>query len=117
MGVDLGTPGGAEVLRRLAATADVLVENFRPGTLEKWGLGPDTLHELNPGLVLVRLTGVGQESPYARRPDFGTLAGSFVQQPPLQQELQARHIHGSRWENVGMKIDDRHPSSGKSFSV
>ena len=74
IGLDLGTPGGAEVLRRLAATADVLVENFRPGTLEKWGLGPDALHELNPGLVLVRLTGFGQDGPYARRPGFGTLA-------------------------------------------
>ena len=74
IGLDLGTPGGAEVLRRLAATADVLVENFRPGTLEKWGLGPDALLERNPGLVLVRLTGFGQDGPYARRPGFGTLA-------------------------------------------
>jgi len=62
------------VLRRLAATADVLVENFRPGTLEKWGLHPDELRERNPGLVLVRLTGFGQDGPYARRPGFGTLA-------------------------------------------
>ncbi len=74
IGLDLGAPDGAEVLRRLAATADVLVENFRPGTLEKWGLGPDALHEVNPGLVLVRLTGFGQAGPYARRPGFGTLA-------------------------------------------
>jgi crotonobetainyl-CoA:carnitine CoA-transferase CaiB-like acyl-CoA transferase len=74
IGLDLGTAGGAEVLRRLAATADVLVENFRPGTLEKWGLAPQELHERNPGLVLLRLTGFGQHGPYARRPGFGTLA-------------------------------------------
>ncbi|MGE5134268.1 MAG: CaiB/BaiF CoA transferase family protein [Gemmatimonadota bacterium] len=74
IGLDLGTADGAEVLRRLAATADVLVENFRPGTLEKWGLGPQELHERNPGLVLLRLTGFGQDGPYARRPGFGTLA-------------------------------------------
>jgi crotonobetainyl-CoA:carnitine CoA-transferase CaiB-like acyl-CoA transferase len=74
VGLDLGVPEGAEVFRRLAAIADVVVENFRPGTLEKWGLGPDRLRELNPGLVLVRVTGFGQDGPYARRPGFGTLA-------------------------------------------
>lgn len=72
--VNLKDPSGAEVFRRLAATADVVVENFRPGTLERWGLGPDVLAELNPGLVLVRLTGFGQTGPYANRPGFGTLA-------------------------------------------
>src|SRR5690606_18397182 len=61
-------------LRRLAATADVMVENFRPGTLERWGLGPDVLHTINRGLVLLRLTGFGQTGPYAHRPGFGTLA-------------------------------------------
>lgn len=74
IGLDLGKPDGAEVLRRLAATADVLVENFRPGTLERWGLAPGILHELNERLVLVRLTGFGQSGPYAARPGFGTLA-------------------------------------------
>ena len=59
---------------RLVATADVVVENFRPGTLERWGLGPDVLHEVNPGLVLARITGFGQTGPYAARAGFGTLA-------------------------------------------
>ncbi len=72
--VDLKAPSGAEVLRRLAATADVLVENFRPGTLERWGLGPDVLMAENPGLVVVRLTGFGQTGPYSSRAGFGTLA-------------------------------------------
>ena len=74
IGLDLGKPDGAEVFRRLAATADVVVENFRPGTLERWGLAPALLHELNGGLVLVRLTGFGQTGPYAARAGFGTLA-------------------------------------------
>jgi crotonobetainyl-CoA:carnitine CoA-transferase CaiB-like acyl-CoA transferase len=74
VGLDLGTPEGAAVFRRLAGTADVIVENFRPGTLERWGLSPDELRESNEGLVLVRLTGFGQAGPYASRPGFGTLA-------------------------------------------
>lgn len=74
IGLDLGMAEGAEAFLRLAATADVVVENFRPGTLEKWGLGPDRLRAVSPGLVLVRLTGFGQAGPYAPRPGFGTLA-------------------------------------------
>ncbi|WP_445206749.1 CaiB/BaiF CoA transferase family protein [Aeromicrobium fastidiosum] len=72
--LDLKAPGGAEVFRRLAAEADIVVENFRPGTLERWGIGPDVLLADNPGLVLARLTGFGQTGPYAARPGFGTLA-------------------------------------------
>jgi crotonobetainyl-CoA:carnitine CoA-transferase CaiB-like acyl-CoA transferase len=74
VGLNLGTPAGAEVLLRLAETADVLVENFRPGTLERWGLAPERLLEVNPGLILLRLTGFGQTGPYASRAGFGTLA-------------------------------------------
>jgi crotonobetainyl-CoA:carnitine CoA-transferase CaiB-like acyl-CoA transferase len=74
IGLDLGTPAGADLFRQLARTADVVVENFRPGTFERWGIGPDRLHELNPGLVLVRITGFGQTGPYAQRAGFGTLA-------------------------------------------
>ena len=73
----LSDPKGAEAMKRLLATADVFVENFRTGTLEKWGLGWDVVHELNPRLVMVRTTGFGQDGPYARRPGFGTLAESM----------------------------------------
>ncbi|TVR33789.1 MAG: CoA transferase [Nitriliruptor sp.] len=73
IGLYLGDPKGAEVLLELVRTADVLVENFRPGTLERWGLGWHQLSEANPGLVLLRVTGFGQEGPYASRPAFGTL--------------------------------------------
>jgi len=69
----LGDPAGAEVFRRLVATADVVVESFRPGTLERWGLGFDVLREVNPRLVLVRISGFGQTGPYRERAGFGTL--------------------------------------------
>ena len=71
---DLSSPGGREVLERLAARADVMIENFRPGTLERWGLGYDVLSAANPGLVLARVSGFGQVGPYRSRPGFGTLA-------------------------------------------
>lgn len=74
LGLSLSAPEGAAVFERLVATADVVVENFRPGTLERWGLSPARLHEINPGLVLVRITGFGQQGPYAGRAGFGTLA-------------------------------------------
>jgi len=74
VGLDLGEPEGAAVFRKLVATADVVVESFRTGTLERWGLGYDVLSADNPGLVLVRVTGFGQTGPYATRAGFGTLA-------------------------------------------
>ena len=73
----LGDEEGARIFRRLARTADVIVENFRPGTLEKWGLGYDVLAADNPGLILLRVTGFGQRGPYAKRPAFGTLVESM----------------------------------------
>ncbi|WP_309128915.1 CoA transferase [Microbacterium sp.] len=72
--IDLHTEGGRDAFLRLARTADVVIENFRPGTLERWGLGYETLSAQNPGLVLARVTGFGQIGPYRSRPGFGTLA-------------------------------------------
>ena len=72
--VNLGSDGGREVFLKLASTADVVIENFRPGTLERWGLGYDELSADNPGLVLARVSGFGQIGPYRTRPGFGTLA-------------------------------------------
>ena len=71
---DLKQADGQDILRRLVRDADVLVENFRPGTLERWGLGYADLGRENPGLIMVRVTGWGQDGPYADRPGFGTLA-------------------------------------------
>ncbi|MFJ7072596.1 CaiB/BaiF CoA transferase family protein [Streptomyces sp. NPDC098781] len=72
--LNLSKPGGRATLLRLVATADVVIENFRPGTLEKWDLGWPELAAANPRLVLARITGFGQFGPYAHRPGFGTLA-------------------------------------------
>ena len=75
--LNLSTPEGRDLLLQLLEDADVLIENFRPGTLERWDLAPDLLMKMNPGLVIARVTGFGQFGPYARRPGFGTLAESM----------------------------------------
>lgn len=75
--VDLKTPEGQQIVRRLARDADVIVENFRPGTLERWKLGYEELSDANPGLVMVRVTGWGQDGPLRDKPGFGTLAEAF----------------------------------------
>jgi crotonobetainyl-CoA:carnitine CoA-transferase CaiB-like acyl-CoA transferase len=73
LGLNFRAAGASQVLRQMAARADVLVEGFRPGTLEEMGLAPATLHTENPGLIIVRVSGFGQTGPYAPRPGFGTL--------------------------------------------
>lgn len=75
---DLRTPIGVEIVKRLVRTADVVIENYRPGTLEKWGLGYDVLSEVNPRIVMLRITGFGQTGPYSHKPGFGTLAEAFA---------------------------------------
>lgn len=75
---DLRTPIGVEIVKRLVRTADVVIENYRPGTLEKWGLGYDVLSEINSRLVMLRITGFGQTGPYSHKPGFGTLAEAFA---------------------------------------
>ena len=71
--LNLKAPEGQDIVRKLAATADIVVENFRPGTLESWGIGWPQLSALNPGLVMVRLSGYGQTGPYSDRPGFGSI--------------------------------------------
>jgi formyl-CoA transferase len=71
--LDLRKPEGQEIARRLVAEADVVIENFKPGTLEEWGLGWDALSKLNPGLVMLRISGYGQTGPYRDRPGFGVI--------------------------------------------
>jgi crotonobetainyl-CoA:carnitine CoA-transferase CaiB-like acyl-CoA transferase len=72
--LSLSAPAGRDVFLGLIERSDVLIENFRPGTLERWRLGPEELHDVNPGLVIARVSGFGQTGPYASRPGFGTLA-------------------------------------------
>jgi crotonobetainyl-CoA:carnitine CoA-transferase CaiB-like acyl-CoA transferase len=77
LALSLRPPRGRELLLDLISTAEVLIENFRPGTLEKMGLAPAELHKLNPRLVIVRVSGWGQDGPYSDRPGFGTLVESM----------------------------------------
>jgi formyl-CoA transferase len=98
--LDLRTPRGAELFRSLAERSDALVENFRPGTMERWGLGPDTLLEASPGLVYVRVSGYGQTGPYAARPGFAS-AGEAMS--------GLRHLNGFPGEvppRVGLSLGD-----------
>jgi formyl-CoA transferase len=94
--VNLRTPDGQEIVRRLARDADIVIENFRPGTLEKWGLGYDALAATNPGLIMVRLSGFGQTGPYRDQPGFGAIGESmggmrhitgFPDRPPVRMNV------------------------------
>lgn len=76
--LDLRSDLGREAVLRIVEKTDVLIENFRPGTLEKWGLGPAILNEINPDLVIVRISGYGQTGPYKNRAGFGSSAESFA---------------------------------------
>ncbi len=75
--LDLRKPDGARLFKQLIADADILVENFQPGTLEKWGLGWDVLSAINPRLVMIRISGYGQTGPYSGRPGFGRIGNAF----------------------------------------
>lgn len=74
LALDLKQPEAQDIVRKLAAEADVLIENFRPGAMEGWGLGPEALQALNPSLVMLRISGYGQTGPYRDRPGFGVVA-------------------------------------------
>ena len=73
MTLDLRQPEGQDIVRRLVADADILIENFRPGAMEKWGLGFEALHAINPKLIMLRVSGYGQTGPYRDRPGFGVI--------------------------------------------
>ncbi len=75
--LNLKAPEGAEIFKRLVKEADIVTENFRPGTLEKWGLGYDVLSEINPKIILMRVSGYGQTGPYRTRPGFARIAHAF----------------------------------------
>ncbi len=94
--LNLRAPEGLALVRKLAATAHVLIENFRPGTLEEMGIGPDVLHADNPKLVIVRVSGWGQDGPYREKPGFGSLVegistfaakNGFADRPPVLPPL------------------------------
>jgi len=74
LALNLKDPDAQEIVRKLVSEADILIENFRPGTMEEWNMGPDQLLALNPGLIMLRISGYGQTGPYRDKPGFGVVA-------------------------------------------
>lgn len=114
---NLKHPDGLEVVRRLAARADIVVENFRPGVLEKLGVGWETLSALNPGLVMVRLSGFGQTGPMAGQPGFGAIGESmgglryvtgFADRPPVKTGVSIGDSIAALWGAIGALMALRH---------
>jgi formyl-CoA transferase len=108
---------GREVLKKLLAEADILIENFRPGVLEKLGLGWDVLHELNPKLVMVRLSGFGQSGPMKDQPGFGAVGESmgglryitgFEDRPPVRTGISIGDSIAALWGVIGALMALRH---------
>ncbi len=98
--LDLRQPEAQDIVRKLALEADVLIENFRPGAMEDWGLGPDALQALNPRLIMLRISGYGQTGPYRDRPGFGVVAEAMS---------GLRHLSGEPGRvpvRVGVSIGD-----------
>jgi formyl-CoA transferase len=100
LALDLKQAEAQDIVRKLAAEADVLIENFRPGAMESWGLGPEVLQELNPGLIMLRISGYGQTGPYKDKPGFGVVAEAMG---------GMRHLSGESGRlpvRVGISIGD-----------
>ncbi len=104
--LNLKHPEGRDILKRLLAEADILIENFRPGVLEKLGLGWDVLHALNPRLVMVRLSGFGQTGPMKDQPGFGAVGESmgglryitgFDDRPPVRTGISIGDSIAALW--------------------
>ncbi len=115
--VNLKHPEGLAIVRQLAAEADIVVENFRPGVLEKLGLGWDVLSAANPGLVMVRLSGFGQTGPYRDRPGFGAIGESmgglryvtgFPDRPPVRTGISIGDSIAALWAAIGGLMALRH---------
>jgi formyl-CoA transferase len=121
---------GQEIARRLARDADIVIENFRPGTLEKWGLGYDVLSTGNPGLILLRLSGFGQTGPYRDQPGFGAVGESmggmrhvtgFPERPPVRMNISIGDalaaLHGVIGVLMALHHRDAHGGNGQVVDV
>ncbi|WP_321350889.1 CaiB/BaiF CoA-transferase family protein [Halopseudomonas oceani] len=126
--LNLKDPEALDVLKQLLGDADILIENFRPGTLEKLGLDWDTLHALNPGLVMVRLSGFGQTGPQKDQPGFGAVGESmgglryitgFEDRPPVRTGISIGDSIAALWGVIGalMALRHREVNQGKGQIV
>jgi crotonobetainyl-CoA:carnitine CoA-transferase CaiB-like acyl-CoA transferase len=120
LALNLRPQAGRDLLLDLLATAQVMIENYRPGTLEQMGLGPDVLHRRNPKLIIVRVTGFGQDGPYRDRPGFGTLVeamsgfaskNGFEDRPPVLPPLAMADmisgLYGAYAVMVALRVAER----------
>jgi len=126
LAVRLRDPRGLKILADLIATADVLVENFRPGTLEKMGLAPETLLAGNPGLVIARISGFGQSGPYKYRPGFGTIVegmsgfaakNGFADRPPVLPPMAMADMISGLYGAYAVMVALRHRDAGNGGQV
>ena len=126
--VNLKSPDGQEIVRRLATQADIVVENFRPGAMEKWGLGYEALARDNPGLVMVRLSGYGQSGPYRDKPGFGAIGEAmgglrhvtgYPDRPPVRVGISLGDAVASLYGVIGalMALRQRDVNGGKGQVV
>ena len=128
IGVDLRTPEGQAIVRRLAREADIVIENFRPGTLEKWGLSYDALRQHNPGLILVRVSGFGQTGPMRNQAGFGAIGESmgglrfvtgYPDRPPVRSNLSIGDSVAALHAVIGalLALQHRHVNGGEGQVV
>jgi len=126
LALDLRNPDGLALLADLIARADVLIENFRPGTLETMGLAPTTLHARNPRLIIVRISGFGQDGPYRTRPGFGTLVegmsgfaamNGFADRPPVLPPLALADMIAGLYGAYAVMIARREVERGQPGQV
>ncbi|HEX4986127.1 MAG TPA: CaiB/BaiF CoA-transferase family protein [Burkholderiales bacterium] len=119
--VNMREPEGQQIVRELAARADVVIENFRPGALEKWGLGWEALSAVNPGLVMVRLSGYGQTGPYRDRTGFGAIGEAmgglryvtgYPDRPPVRVGISIGDAIASLYGAIGALMALRHREVG-----
>ncbi len=121
--INLRSEQGRDIVKRLAARSDVLIENFRPGTLEKWGLDPDALKAENPKLIVARVSGYGQTGPYAERPGFASVCegfggfryiNGFPGQPPVRPNLSLGDTLAGLHAVIGVLLALVHRGAGGS---
>ena len=127
---NLRTEAGRAVVKRLIESADVVIENFRPGTMEKWGLGPDDFKESNPGLIYTRISGYGQTGPLASRPGYASVSeafsgfrylNGFPDRPPVRPNLSMGDslagMHAAFGTLLGLLHRERHKAPGQVVDI